>query len=96
MGSWGDMGNRRGRLTVESERKEIIASIKETLGSGACLGPACEMMGISTRTYQRWSRPDPHLALKYSDAQAPLPSEVAPKRHSMSGGGVGVLSAVTL
>ena len=52
------MGNRRGRLTLESERKEIIASIKEALGSGACLGPACEMMGISTRTYQRWSRPD--------------------------------------
>ena len=40
------------------ERRQIIASVKEALGSGSRLGPACEMMGINARTYQRWSRPD--------------------------------------
>ena len=34
------------------------ASVKEALGSGSRLGPACELMEISTRIYQRWSRPD--------------------------------------
>ena len=43
---------------MESERRQIIASIQEALGSGARLGPACEMMGISAKTYQRWSKPD--------------------------------------
>lgn len=52
------MGNRRGRLTVENERKQIIVSIKEAVTSGARLGAACEMMGISPRTYQRWQKPD--------------------------------------
>ena len=40
--------------------------------------------------------PDPHLALKYSDVRVPLPSEVAPERHSVTGGEVGVPGAVTL
>ena len=52
------MGNRRGRLTVGDERRQISASVKEALGSGSRLGPACELMEISARTYQRWSRPD--------------------------------------
>ncbi len=43
---------------MESERRQIIASIQEALGSGARLGPACEMMRISAKTYQRWSKPD--------------------------------------
>ena len=52
------MGNRRGRLTVGDERRQIIASVKEALGSGSRLGAACELMEISARTYQRWSRSD--------------------------------------
>ena len=52
------MGNRRGRLIVGDERRQIIASVKEALGSGSRLGPACEQMEISARTYQRWRRPD--------------------------------------
>ena len=52
------MGNRRGRLTVGDERRQIIASVKEAVGSGSRLGAACELMEISARTYQRWSRSD--------------------------------------
>ena len=52
------MGNRRGRLTVEDERKQIIALIKEAVVSGTRLDSACEIMGISPRTYQRWQKPD--------------------------------------
>ena len=40
------------------ERRQIITSVKEARGSGARLGAACELMGISARTYQRWSRSD--------------------------------------
>ena len=40
------------------ERRQIIASVKEATGSGARLGLACETMGISPRTYQRWNKPD--------------------------------------
>ncbi len=43
---------------MENERKQIIVSIKEAVTSGARLGAACEMMGISPRTYQRWQKPD--------------------------------------
>ena len=52
------MGNKRGRLTVCDEREQIIASVKEAVGSGARLGAACEIVGINARTYQRWSKPD--------------------------------------
>ena len=40
------------------ERRQIIASVKEALVSGSRLGPACEMMGIGAKTYQRWNKPD--------------------------------------
>ncbi len=53
-----DVGNRRGQLTVGDERRQIIASVKEAVDSGANLGLACETKGISARTYQRWNKPD--------------------------------------
>ena len=40
------------------ERRQIIASVKEAVDSGANLGLACETKGISARTYQRWNKPD--------------------------------------
>ncbi len=52
------MGNRRGRMTLSDERRQTVASIKQAVDSGARLGAACEMMGISSRTCQRWQKPD--------------------------------------
>lgn len=40
------------------ERRQIIASIEEAVCSGARLGAACDMTGISPRTYQRRQKPD--------------------------------------
>ncbi len=43
---------------MSAERKDIIKHINEACGSGARQSQACEIMGISAKTFQRWSRPD--------------------------------------
>lgn len=48
------MGGRRGRLIAEKEREQAVILIGEALQIGARLYPACDVLGISTRTYQRW------------------------------------------
>jgi len=39
-----------------SDRKKAIQLINETIQAGARLKPSCDELGISTRTYQRWSQ----------------------------------------
>ncbi|GCD10073.1 transposase [Clostridium tagluense] len=39
-----------------SDRKKAIELIDETIHAGARLKPSCGEVGISTRTYQRWSK----------------------------------------
>lgn len=48
------MGGPRGRLISASDRKEVIKLIDEARTNGARLRPACEVINISDRTYQRW------------------------------------------
>ncbi len=43
---------------MNSERAEIITLINEARASGARQSKACECIGISAKTFQRWSRPD--------------------------------------
>lgn len=50
------MGQRRGRLTEREERIEILSSIDEVRRLGATQKKACEAIGISARTYQRWQK----------------------------------------
>jgi transposase InsO family protein len=38
-----------------SDRRQAVELIDEARGSGARLEPACRMMGITMRTYQRWT-----------------------------------------
>jgi hypothetical protein len=38
-----------------SDRRQTIALINEARHGGARLAPACQMAGISARTYQRWT-----------------------------------------
>lgn len=47
----------RGRLIQVSERLHAIELIEEACGAGARLVPACNIIGISTRTFERWVRP---------------------------------------
>ena len=43
---------------MSSERKEMIALVSEACASGARQSKACECIGISVKTLQRWCRPD--------------------------------------
>lgn len=43
---------------MSSEREEIITLINEARASGARQSKACECIGISAKTFQRWSQPD--------------------------------------
>ncbi len=43
---------------MNRERKEIIELINQARGAGARQGLACEVIGISTKTLQRWEDPD--------------------------------------
>ena len=48
------MGGKRGRLTLTDDRQLIMTSIDEALKQRARQAPACALMGINQRTYQRW------------------------------------------
>ena len=50
------MGKRRGQLTMSHDRLEIITLIKEARDSGARQSTACEIIGFSPKTLQRWSQ----------------------------------------
>lgn len=43
---------------MSGDRERIIGLIDEAVESGARRAKACEMLGISLRTLQRWSKPD--------------------------------------
>jgi len=49
-------GGPRGRLISVPDRTKAIELIDEARATGARLKPACEILGISERTYQRWTR----------------------------------------
>lgn len=51
-----DLGGKGGQLISYSDRKHYSALIVEAVQSGARQELACELVGISARTYQRWNR----------------------------------------
>jgi putative transposase len=50
------MGGPRGRKIKMSDRQKITSLIDEAHTSGATLGASCKVLGISSRTYQRWNK----------------------------------------
>ena len=52
------MGFQRGRLTDASERRELIKLIREAQDAGARQEKACELLGLTARTVQRWIEAD--------------------------------------
>jgi putative transposase len=50
------LGKRRGQLTSGSERKTIFRLVKEATDAGARQEQACEVIGMSAKTLQRWSQ----------------------------------------
>lgn len=51
------MGKRQGQLTADSARQTILRLVKEATDAGARQVPACELIGMSAKTLQRWSQP---------------------------------------
>ena len=49
-----DLGGKGGRLIAYSDRKYYSGLIGEAVAAGARQEPACKIVGISARTYQRW------------------------------------------
>lgn len=52
------MGKRRGQLTTCAERQTILNLVKEASDAGARQIMACEMIGLSAKTLQRWLQPN--------------------------------------
>lgn len=50
------MGGPRGRLISGPNRAKAVALIDQARAAGARLKPACTILGISERTYQRWTK----------------------------------------
>jgi putative transposase len=50
------LGGRRGRLIPVEERALAVSLIIEAVEAGARVRPACEVLQISVRTYQRWKK----------------------------------------
>jgi len=50
------LGKRRGKLTMSAERKTRVTLINEARDSGARQDKACEVVGLSAKTFQRWAQ----------------------------------------
>ena len=64
----------RGRLTTRSNRVKVVAAIDEAIVSGARQFKACEVVGISERTYQRWKVQGADTKDGRPDALRPIPA----------------------
>ncbi|MBK5247475.1 MAG: IS3 family transposase [Peptostreptococcaceae bacterium] len=68
------MGGPRGRLISASDRIKALELIDEAVQAGARLSPCCNEVGISTRTYERWS-----LTPESTEDKRPLAHRKPPK-----------------
>jgi len=64
----------RGKLTTHSDRIKVVVAIDEAVSSGARQFKACEVVGISERTYQRWSNQGTETRDGRPDATRPVPA----------------------
>ena len=64
----------RGRLTTPSNRTKVIDALDEAISSGARQFKACEIVGISERTYLRWKTQGVETKDGRPDALRPTPS----------------------
>jgi len=51
-----DLGGKGGRLIAYPDRKKYCVLIDEAVQNGARKKLACELVGITPRTYQRWNQ----------------------------------------
>ena len=67
-------GGPRGRMISAEDRQNVIGLINEAREGGARLEPACEVVGISARTYQRWVKQGPDSRDKRPSAKRKAPA----------------------
>ncbi len=68
-------------MTCADDRKKAIELIHEARRSGARLKPACEIMGISERTYERWVEQGPNSRDKRPSARRKTPANKLSKEE---------------
>jgi len=66
-----DRGKRRGQFTMSQERDDITRLITEARASGARQSKACDIIGMSRKTLQRWHQPDTLQAGRLDAKQEP-------------------------
>jgi hypothetical protein len=71
------LGGKRGRKIELRERKKVIALIEEACSNGARLFKACEVVGISVRTVQRYRQ---HGTIKADGRKAAAAERIPPNR----------------
>lgn len=64
----------RGRLTSLSNRQHAIALVQEAQSNGARLVNACPLVGISVRTFLRWTKTEEVAKDRRPEAERPVPS----------------------
>ncbi len=68
-------------MTSADDRQKAIELIDEARKNGARLEPACEIMGISERTYQRWVEQGPNSKDKRPSAKRKTPANKLSKEE---------------
>lgn len=61
-------------MICHADRCQAVALIDETVAAGARCRKACEVLGISVRTYQRWTRGDAVSTDRRPEADRPVPA----------------------
>lgn len=56
------------------DRRHSVELIEQAMAAGACQKPACEALGLSARTYQRWTRLGGVKVDARPDAERPKPA----------------------
>ncbi|MFK3872919.1 IS3 family transposase [Pseudoalteromonas rhizosphaerae] len=76
------LGFQRGRLTTQAERHELITLITNAQDSGARKEKACELLGLTVRTVQRWIEADDMTDKRTSTKKRPpnRPTELERQR----------------
>lgn len=65
----------RGRMIGLADRRRALALIKEAVAAGARQRKACEILEISSRTYQRWPQDQTVVRDRRPEAQRPTPAK---------------------
>jgi len=61
-------------MITHADRCQAVALIDEAVAAGARCHKACQVLGISARTYQRWTRDDGVSADQRPEAERPEPA----------------------